>query len=179
MAPGAKDWQPSSFSPRTGLVYIPHENMCMDEEVQRPTTSRARLTLELRCATTRARRQHGRAAWHGIRSRAKKVWTITDKYPIWSGTVATAGDLVFFGTMDGWFKAADARTGKILWQFKTRLRHYRAADHLSRSGRQAVRRDPLRSRRLARLDRLGNNSTRATARRPTAGARRSRTFAMK
>src|SRR5437763_980260 len=32
IAPGAKDWQPSSFSPRTGLVYVPHENMCMDEE---------------------------------------------------------------------------------------------------------------------------------------------------
>ena len=32
MAPGAKDWQPASFSPKTGLVYVPHENMCMDEE---------------------------------------------------------------------------------------------------------------------------------------------------
>ena len=56
-------------------------------------------------------------AWDPIAG--KKVWTITDKYPTWSGTVATAGDLVFFGTLDGWFKAADARTGKILWQFKT------------------------------------------------------------
>jgi lanthanide-dependent methanol dehydrogenase len=56
-------------------------------------------------------------AWDPIA--AKKVWTITDKYPIWSGTVVTAGDLVFFGTLDGWFKAADARNGKILWQFKT------------------------------------------------------------
>ena len=32
-APGAKDWQPSSFSPRTGLLYVPHENMCSDDEV--------------------------------------------------------------------------------------------------------------------------------------------------
>ena len=32
MAPGSKDWQPSSFSPRTGLLYVPHENMCMDEQ---------------------------------------------------------------------------------------------------------------------------------------------------
>src|SRR4030088_3837733 len=31
-APGAKDWQPSAFSPRTGLLYIPHNNLCQDEE---------------------------------------------------------------------------------------------------------------------------------------------------
>jgi glucose dehydrogenase len=33
--------------------------------------------------------------------------------------LATAGDLVFYGTMDGWFKALDARTGALKWQFKT------------------------------------------------------------
>jgi glucose dehydrogenase len=31
-APGAKDWQPSAFSPRTGLLYVPHQNLCQDEE---------------------------------------------------------------------------------------------------------------------------------------------------
>ena len=56
-------------------------------------------------------------AWDPIAG--KKVWTVADKFPIWSGTVATAGDLVFYGTLDGWFRAADARTGKTLWQFKT------------------------------------------------------------
>ena len=38
---------------------------------------------------------------------------------MWSGAVVTAGDVVFYGTMDGWFKALDARTGAELWQFKT------------------------------------------------------------
>jgi lanthanide-dependent methanol dehydrogenase len=38
---------------------------------------------------------------------------------VWSGTFATAGGLVFYGTMEGWFKAVDARSGKLLWQFKT------------------------------------------------------------
>ena len=33
--------------------------------------------------------------------------------------MATAGDVVFYGTMDGWFKALDARSGKELWRFKT------------------------------------------------------------
>jgi outer membrane protein assembly factor BamB len=37
----------------------------------------------------------------------------------WSGTLATAGDVVFYGTMDGWFKAVDARSGKELWKHRT------------------------------------------------------------
>jgi glucose dehydrogenase len=37
---------------------------------------------------------------------------------VWSGALATAGSLVFYGTLDGWFKAVDARNGKTLWQFK-------------------------------------------------------------
>ena len=43
-SPGAKDWQPSAFSPRTGLLYIPHHNLCMDYEASRPATSPARRT---------------------------------------------------------------------------------------------------------------------------------------
>ena len=119
MAPGSKDWQPSSFSPRTGLVYVPHENMCMDEEY-----TEANYIAGTPYIGAIARYYAGPGgnmgelmAWDPISG--KKVWTIPDKYPTWSGTVATAGDLVFYGTMDGWFKAADARTGKILWQFKT------------------------------------------------------------
>jgi outer membrane protein assembly factor BamB len=38
--------------------------------------------------------------------------------PVWSGALVTAGDVVFYGTMDGWFKALDARSGKLLWQSK-------------------------------------------------------------
>jgi len=38
---------------------------------------------------------------------------------VWSGTLATAGDVTFYGTMDGWFKAVNAKTGEVLWQFKT------------------------------------------------------------
>ena len=37
----------------------------------------------------------------------------------WSGTLVTAGDVVFYGTLEGWFKAVDARNGQLLWQFKT------------------------------------------------------------
>ena len=37
---------------------------------------------------------------------------------MWGGALATAGGVVFYGTLDGWFKAVDARNGKVLWQFK-------------------------------------------------------------
>jgi lanthanide-dependent methanol dehydrogenase len=40
---------------------------------------------------------------------AKTVWSTDEMFPVWSGTVVTAGDVVFYGTMDGWFKALDAR----------------------------------------------------------------------
>jgi glucose dehydrogenase len=46
------------------------------------------------------------------------VWSIKENLPVWSGALATAGDVVFYGTMDGWFKAVDARSGNVLWQFK-------------------------------------------------------------
>jgi alcohol dehydrogenase (cytochrome c) len=56
-------------------------------------------------------------AWDPVARR--KAWTITERFPVWSGTVTTAGDVVFYGTMEGWFKAVHARTGALLWQFKT------------------------------------------------------------
>ena len=119
VAPGAKDWQPSSFSPRTGLIYIPHQNMCMDVEGTEANYIAGTPyvgTIEQYYAGPGGNMGE-LTAWDPIAGKA--VWQIKDKYPLWSGTVTTAGDLVFFGTMDGWFKAADARTGKVLWQFKT------------------------------------------------------------
>jgi alcohol dehydrogenase (cytochrome c) len=57
-------------------------------------------------------------AWDPLKRAA--AWTVRDeRFPIYSGVLATAGDLVFFGTMDGWFKAVDARHGQELWKFKT------------------------------------------------------------
>jgi PQQ-dependent dehydrogenase (methanol/ethanol family) len=119
MAPGAKDWQPSSFSPRTGLIYVPHENMCMDEEGLQPNyiAGTPYIGADVRYYAGPGGNEGELMAWDPIAG--KKVWTIPDKYPTWSGTVVTAGDLVFYGTLDGWFKAVDARTGKVLWQFKT------------------------------------------------------------
>jgi glucose dehydrogenase len=46
------------------------------------------------------------------------VWEQREAYPGWSGALVTAGDVAFYGTVDGWFKSVDARTGRVLSQFK-------------------------------------------------------------
>ncbi len=55
-------------------------------------------------------------AWDPVARR--KVWDIEERFPVWSGALATAGDVVFYGTMDRWFKAVDARSGQLLWKFQ-------------------------------------------------------------
>ncbi|MFL6551590.1 MAG: methanol/ethanol family PQQ-dependent dehydrogenase [Povalibacter sp.] len=118
-APGAKDWNPSAYSPRTGLLYVPHLNLCMDwESVE---TNYIAGTPYVGANTVMHPGQGGHrgvfTAWN-IAER-KPQWEIKEDLPLWSGALATAGDLVFYGTLDGFFKAVDARTGEVKWQFKT------------------------------------------------------------
>jgi glucose dehydrogenase len=118
-APGAKDWQPSAFSPRTGLLYLPHQNLCQDEEatetgyIQGTPFVGANVKMYAGPGGHRGQVQ----AWDIVNGR--QVWAIQESFPVWSGALVTAGDVVFYGTMEGWFKALDARSGKQLWQFKT------------------------------------------------------------
>jgi len=117
-ASGAKDWNPSSFSPRTGLIYIPHENLCMDWmnlEVSY-ISGTPYVGAEVHMKPGPGGHRGELTAWDPVRRRP--VWTVKENFPVWSGTVVTGGDVVFYGTMDGWFKAVDARTGKLLWRFK-------------------------------------------------------------
>jgi glucose dehydrogenase len=48
-----------------------------------------------------------------------KKWEIKENLAAYGGALATAGGLVFYGTMEGWLKAVDATTGTLLWKFKT------------------------------------------------------------
>ena len=118
-APGAKDWNPSAFSPRTGLVYIPHNNLCMDFQSLEANyiAGTPYLGANVKMYAGPGGHRGEVTAWDPVSRRA--VWKIHEDLPAWSGALATAGDLVFYGTMDGWFKAVDARNGKLLWRFKT------------------------------------------------------------
>jgi lanthanide-dependent methanol dehydrogenase len=117
-SPGAKDWQPSAFSPQTGLLYIPHQNLCMDAEGVEANyiagTPYVGMNVKMYAGPGGHRGEV--TAWDPASGRA--VWKIKEKFPVWSGALATAGGLVFYGTMDGFAKAVDARSGHLLWQFK-------------------------------------------------------------
>jgi PQQ-dependent dehydrogenase (methanol/ethanol family) len=117
-APGMKDWQPTSFSPRTGLLYIPHQNLC--EDIEGVAASYIAGTPYVGASVIYKAGPGGHrgelTAWDPVA--AKPAWVIRESFPVWSGTVVTSGDVVFYGTMDGWFKAVNATTGELLWQFK-------------------------------------------------------------
>ena len=118
-SPGGKDWQPSAYSPRTKLVYIPHQNICQDAETQQASyiagTPYIGAVVKMKPGPGGHRGMF--TAWDP--ASAKKAWSLDEDLPVWSGALVTAGDVVFYGTMDGWFKAVDARSGKLLWQHKT------------------------------------------------------------
>ena len=117
-SPGGKDWNPSAFSPRTGLIYVPHLNLCMDESHGEANyiAGTPYLGADERMYAGPGGNRGVLTAWDPVARRA--VWRIREDLPLWSGALATAGDLVFYGTMDGLFKAVDARTGRLLWQFR-------------------------------------------------------------
>jgi lanthanide-dependent methanol dehydrogenase len=118
-APGAKNWQPSAFSPRTGLLYIPQNNLCMDEEDVSVSyiAGTPYIGANVRMYEAPGGYRGIFTAWDPLQG--KVVWSIADHFPVWSGAVVTAGDVVFYGTMDGWFHCVDAGDGKQLWSFKT------------------------------------------------------------
>jgi alcohol dehydrogenase (cytochrome c) len=116
--PGAKDWQPSAFSPKTGWMYIPHNNLCYEMQgVQ------ANYIAGTPYVGANVRMYAGPGGNRGEftafdPASGKAVWKVKEEFPAWSGAVVTAGNVVFYGTMDGWFKALDAQNGNLLWEFK-------------------------------------------------------------
>jgi len=108
----------ASYSPRTGLFYVSTNNLCMDYQATQVT--RIAGTPYIGASTPYHAGPGGHMgafiAWDA--SVGRRVWEIREPYPVWSGSVVTAGDVVFYGTLDGWFKAADARSGRVLWKFK-------------------------------------------------------------
>jgi PQQ-dependent dehydrogenase (methanol/ethanol family) len=116
---GAKNWQPGAWSPRTRLLYLPVQNLCEDIAffAASQITGTPYLGAEAKMHPHSGETRGAFLAWDPIARR--KAWSIAERFPVWSGALATAGDLVFYGTMDGWLKAVDARNGRELWKHKT------------------------------------------------------------
>ena len=117
-SPGMKDWEPSAYSPVTGFLYIPHANLCQDEEGIQANyiagTPYVGANVKMYAGPGGHRGEFD--AWDPVGG--KKIWSVKEFFPVWSGALVTAGNVAFYGTMDGWFKAVDARNGAPLWQFK-------------------------------------------------------------
>ena len=120
-ASGAKDMQPAAWSPRTQLLYIPADHLCMDYEGLEANyiagTPYIGASVRMYAAPGADSARGELVAWDPVKG--QKVWGLVEDLPLWSGVLTTAGDVVFYGTMDGWLRAADARSGRLLWSFKT------------------------------------------------------------
>jgi PQQ-dependent dehydrogenase (methanol/ethanol family) len=127
---GTKDEQPSAYSPKTGLFYVPTNHVCMTYEPvsynaggNKYTAGQAYVNANLTMYPAGAVMKDGTdnmgnmIAWDA--DKGKIVWSIPEPWSVWSGVLATAGDVVFYGTLDSYAKAVDAKTGKLLWKFKT------------------------------------------------------------
>jgi len=118
-AMGGKNQQPVSYSPRTGFFYVPTNNLCMDYEgVQVKYQAGQPYVGAIVVSKAGPGGNRGEfIAWDP--TAGKKVWGIKEELSAWGGALSTGGDVVFYGTMEGWLKAVNAKTGDVLWKFKT------------------------------------------------------------
>ncbi len=122
---GSKDQQPAAYSPKTGLFYVPTNHVCMDYEpfaveyvAGQPYVG---ATLSMfpagRVLNNGTDNLGNFIAWDAAKGEIK--WSLPEPFSVWSGALATAGDVVFYGTLEGFIKAVDANSGAELWKFKT------------------------------------------------------------
>jgi len=117
---GSKDEQPAAYSPDTQLFYVPTNHVCMDYEPFKVsyTAGQPYVGATLSMYPPQGESHMGNfIAWDG--KTGKIVWSNKEQFSVWSGALATAGGVVFYGTLEGYLKAVDAKTGKELYKFKT------------------------------------------------------------
>lgn len=117
---GTKDQQPAAYSPETQLFYVPTNHVCMDYEPFKVnyTAGQPYVGATLSMYPPPGETHMGNfIAWDN--KTGKIVWSNKEQFSVWSGALATAGGVVFYGTLEGYLKAVDAKTGKELYKFKT------------------------------------------------------------
>ena len=128
---GAHNWQPMSYSKKTGYIYIPVQTIPayfsgqkeVSYKVNRWNTgvnlneSRSPASWVAAKASLDALVYGELVAWDPIKQ--ERAWTVRHPKPSNGGTLSTAGDLVFQGTWDGAFAAYDALSGDQLWQYQS------------------------------------------------------------
>jgi lanthanide-dependent methanol dehydrogenase len=118
---GSKDQQPAAFSPETKMFYVPTNHVCMDYEPTRVSYTAGQPYVGATLSMYPAPNSHGGMgnfiAWDA--GEGKIVWSKPEQFSVWSGALATAGNVVFYGTLEGYLKAVDPADGKELFKFKT------------------------------------------------------------
>jgi len=117
-AMGSKDQQPASFDPQTGYFIVPTNHNCMDYKAfaVKYKSGFPYVGAIVKMFPGPGGNRGAVIAWDP--NDGKIVWTDPEKFPAWSGTLTTAGGVSFYGTMDGFFKGVDTKTGAELYKFK-------------------------------------------------------------
>jgi len=117
---GSKDEQPSSYDPNTGYVLVPTNHVCMTYEPFQVEYTAGQPYVGATLTMFPTPNSHGGMgnfiAWDA--SQGKIVWTKPERFSVWSGALTTDGGVSFYGTLEGYIKAVDTKTGKDLWKFK-------------------------------------------------------------
>lgn len=117
---GTKDQQPASYSPKSGLFYVPTNHVCMDYEPFQVsyTAGQPYVGATLSMYPAPGGDHLGNfIAWDA--AKGEIVWSNPEPFSVWSGALSTAGDVVFYGTLEGYLKAVDPASGEELFSFKT------------------------------------------------------------
>jgi len=114
---GTKDQQPAAYDPVSGLFLVPTNHVCMDYEPFRVEYTAGQPYVGATLAMFPAPNSHGGMGnfigWDPIKG--KIVWSIPEKFSVWSGALTTASGLAFYGTLDARLKAVDIKAGKVVW----------------------------------------------------------------
>ncbi len=116
---GGTNWMPMSYSPDSGLFYIPANHWAMDYWSEQITYKAGAAYLGQGFRIKKLYDDHV-GILRAINPQTGKIaWEHKEQFPLWAGTLTTAGGLLITGTSDGFVKAFDNKTGKELWKFQT------------------------------------------------------------
>ncbi|MDP1613276.1 MAG: PQQ-dependent methanol/ethanol family dehydrogenase [Sulfuritalea sp.] len=116
---GGKNQMPMAYSPVTGYFYVPANEWGM-EIWNEPVTYKKGAAYLGAGFTIKTIDDSYIGAMRAVDpATGKIVWEVKNNAPLWGGVLTTKGGLVFWGTPEGFLKAADAKTGKEVWSFQT------------------------------------------------------------
>jgi alcohol dehydrogenase (cytochrome c) len=138
-AAGAKSWNSMAYSPRTGFLYVPVNELCEDITPNDAPAQEGQGYMNgafpIHLAPGRSTYSHV-DAWDPVTG--KLAWKMPYKYVLLASMLATAGDLVFTGNPEGEFYALDAKTGNKLWSYQTGAGHRGGSVSYAVNGRQYI-----------------------------------------